>query len=70
MWFAVNNNNSAAISQKVKIMDKKNVLGLLFFMGLMGVVVSGMVAFQPEKQVMSEQTAEYFMSGFPVLPAN
>lgn len=51
-------------------MDKKNVLGLLFFMGLMGVVVSGMVAFQPEKQVMSEQTAEYFMSGFPVLPAN
>ncbi len=55
-------------------MDKKNILGLLFFMGLFGVIISGMVAFQPEKTAeqynRANQTAESTLSGFPVLPNN
>ena len=55
-------------------MDKKSVLGLLFFMGLFGVIISGMVAFQPEKSAedfnRGNQTAEQTLSGFPVLPNN
>jgi len=50
-------------------MDKKNVMGLLFFMGLMGVVLSGMVAFQPEKKIVEVEPAAYTMGGFPVLPS-
>ncbi len=50
-------------------MDKKNVVGLLFFMGLLGVVISGMLAFQPDKaSVKVESTAHYQMNAFPVLP--
>jgi len=51
------------------VMDKKNVMGLLFFMGLMGVVLSGMVAFQPEKKVVEVEPTAYTMGGFPVLPS-
>ena len=47
-------------------MDKKNILGLLFFMGLLGVVLSGMVAFQPDP--MEPKMAEYDLRGFPALP--
>lgn len=50
-------------------MDKKNIMGMLFFMAMMGVVLSGMVAFQPEKKVSEVETAAYHMNGFPVLPS-
>ena len=50
-------------------MNKKNMLGMLFFMGVLGVVLSGMVAFQPEKRVVEMETAEYSMGGFPVIPS-
>ncbi len=54
-----------------EIMDKKNVLGLLFFMGIFGVVISGMVAFQPEKTPTAlSQTAGGGLQGFPVLPSH
>ncbi len=50
-------------------MDKKNVIGLLFFMGLLGVVISGMVAFQPDKVVgEAASAAHYQLNAFPVLP--
>jgi hypothetical protein len=55
-------------------MDKKNILGLLFFMGLFGVIISGMMAMQPEKSATQynreNQTAESTLSGFPVIPSN
>lgn len=50
-------------------MNKKNMLGMLFFMGVLGVVLSGMVAFQPEKRVIEVESLEYAMGGFPVLPS-
>ncbi len=48
-------------------MDKKNLLGILFCMGLFSLVITGMVAFQPE--VAPLQTADYEMRGFPSLPS-
>jgi len=51
-------------------MDKKNVLGLLFFMGVLGVAISGMVAFQPEKALYQEATStQHSLQAFPSLPA-
>lgn len=52
------------------MMDKKNVLGLLFFMGVLGVAISGMVAFQPDKVVYQEaSSAQQELQAFPSLPA-
>ena len=51
-------------------MDKKNLLGMLFFVGLLGFVVSGIVMLQPDKKILEVETAEYNMSGFPVLPSS
>lgn len=50
-------------------MNKKNMLGMLFFMGLLGVVVSGMVVFQPGKKTVEAESADYVMGGFPVVPS-
>jgi Mn2+/Fe2+ NRAMP family transporter len=51
------------------VMNKKNMLGMLFFMGLLGVVVSGMVVFQPGKKTVEAESADYVMGGFPVVPS-
>lgn len=51
------------------VMNKKNMLGMLFFMGILGVVVSGMVAFQPDKRIVEAESPEYAMGGFPVIPS-
>jgi len=48
-------------------MNKKNAIGMLFFTGLLAVVLSGMVYLQPEKA--KPQTAEYDLRGFPALPS-
>lgn len=51
-------------------MDKKNIMGLLFFMGVLGVAISGMVAFQPEKPLYQEATStQHSLQAFPSLPA-
>ncbi|NVK37127.1 MAG: hypothetical protein HWE18_04305 [Gammaproteobacteria bacterium] len=48
-------------------MNKKNTLSVLFFTGLLAVVLAGMVYLQPEKP--KAQTAEYDLRGFPALPS-
>ena len=51
-------------------MDKKNIMGLLFFMGVLGVAISGMVAFQPEKPLYQEaKNTQQALQAFPSLPA-
>lgn len=45
----------------------KNTLGVLFFAGLLTMVLTGMVYLQPEKP--QPQTADYDMRGFPALPS-
>jgi len=52
------------------MMDKKNIMGLLFFMGVLGVAISGMVAFQPEKPLYQEaKNTQQALQAFPSLPA-
>jgi len=48
-------------------MNKKNAIGMLFFTGLLAVVLSGMIYLQPEKP--QPQMADYEMRGFPALPS-
>jgi len=60
---ADNNNNKTGIW----VMNKKNTLSVLFFTGLLAVVLAGMVYLQPEKA--QPQTAEYDLRGFPALPS-
>lgn len=45
----------------------KNTLGVIFFAGLLAIVLTGMVHLQPEKP--QPQTADYDMRGFPALPS-
>ena len=47
-------------------MNKKNVFGVMFFAGLLGLVVIGMVKLQPEKRVV-EQAEVYELRGFPAV---
>lgn len=48
-------------------MNKKNAVGILFFAGVLAVVLSGMMYMQPEK--VQPQVADYEMRGFPALPS-
>lgn len=51
------------------VMNKKNILGMMFFVGLLGLVLAGMVTLQPEKRTVEMESAEYIMGGFPVIPS-
>jgi hypothetical protein len=51
------------------IMNKKNLMGVVFLASVLGVVLTGMSALQPEKRAIESQPTEYAMGGFPVVPS-
>jgi hypothetical protein len=51
------------------IMDKKNLMGVVFLVSVLGVVLTGMSALQPEKPAIESEPTEYAMGGFPVVPS-
>jgi hypothetical protein len=57
------------IRYKGMVMNKKNVLGMAFFVGVLGVVLTGMMSLQPEKRAMQVEPKQYAMGGFPVVPS-
>ena len=50
-------------------MNKKNIMGMVFFVGLLGAVLTGMMTLQPEKRAVEVEPKEYAMGGFPVVPS-
>lgn len=51
------------------VMNKKNLMGVVFLVSLLGVVLTGMSALQPEKRGIEIEPTEYAMGGFPVVPS-
>jgi hypothetical protein len=50
-------------------MNKNNVFGAVFFVGLLGLVLTGMMTLQAEKTVIEVEPKAYAMGGFPVVPS-